>query len=179
MTVPKFLWLLPAVLAFGGCSLSFDRLALPFDTGAVQLGVGVQPLPIREGWTLFRIAPLWWDNDRVFLLSLCGVNVMKSATLNLSGLTAAESGTGISVSLLADRNDHHTGIRLAPITLGRQDGIQFGLFNFATPDSHALQIGLMNYNGNSFLPFINGVWGTEETPDQSQSRHDVSGEETL
>ena len=179
MTVPKFLWLLTAVLAFSGCSLSFDRLALPLDTGAVQLGVGVQPLPIREGWTLVRIAPLWWDNDRVFLFSLCGVNGMKAATLNLSGLTAAESGTGLSVSLLADSNDHHTGIRLAPITLGCQGGLQLGLFNFATPESHALQIGLLNYNGSFFLPFINGVWGAEESPEQSQSRHEEPGKETL
>ncbi len=63
------------VFALSGCPLSPDRIALPIDAHIAEIGVGMRTLPLSEGWSFVRVAPFWWDDDRLLLANVSGVTV--------------------------------------------------------------------------------------------------------
>lgn len=152
--------LLPALavpLLFTGCTFSLDRVALPLDTHVAEVGVGLRTVPLSEGWSFVRVAPFWWDGDRILLANVAGVTASRANDgLTLAGLALADSGFGLSAGLLADINGDHVGARLGAVTCGgRQVGAQIGLLNWCTDDSRAVQIGLLNWNGRFWMPLVN------------------------
>lgn len=148
---------LTALLLFPGCTFSLDRVALPLDTHVAEVGVGLRTVPLSEGWSFIRVAPFWWDADRILVANVAGVTASRANDgLTLAGLALADSGFGLSVGLLADINGDHVGARLGAITCGgRQVGAQIGLLNWCTDDSRAIQIGLLNWNGRFWMPLVN------------------------
>ncbi len=148
-----------------GCTIAPDRIALPVDTHLVELGVGVQPVPLSEGWTCVRITPFWWDDDRILAANLGLVTVSRANTgVAVGGLVWADSGVGVSVGLV-DINKDHWGVRVGGINCGgKQIGAQIGLFNYCSEDSHALQIGLLNWNSEHWwpMPFVNFANGKKD-----------------
>ncbi len=151
-------------LLLAGCSVTPSKIAVPLDTWPVQLGVGAQFIPASESWTLFRVAPLWWDCDRVCLATVAGLSAARAhGGVTVSGMNFAETGWGISVGAVVDSCGDHTGIRVGAINCGgKQDGLQVGLFNWCNEESHALQIGLLNWNGYFLFPLVNITIGGED-----------------
>lgn len=150
-------------LSFSGCTFSLDRVALPIDTHLAEVGVGLRTLPLSEGWSFVRVAPVWWDADRILLVNVSGVTASRANDgLALSGFTVADSGIGLSVGLLADINGDHVGARFGAVTCGgRQVGFQMGLLNGCAEGSRAVQLGLLNWNGRFWMPFVNVAFPEE------------------
>lgn len=148
--------------SLSGCTVAFDRIALPVDTQIAEVGVGVQVASLSEGWSFVRVAPVWWDDDRILLANVSGVTASRAnGGVTLSGLTIADSGWGLSVGALADVNGDHTGVRVGALTFGgRQVGAQIGLVNGCSEDSYAVQLGLLNWNGRFWMPLMNVATGT-------------------
>ncbi len=154
-------------LLCAGCSISPSKVAIPFDGWFMQMGVGAQFIPATESWTLMRVSPLWFDDDRVCLLTVAGVSSARANSfVTLAGANFADSGVGVSMSALVDSCEDHVGVRVGAITCGgTQNGVQVGLFNSCSPDSHALQIGLINWNGYFPFPLVNVALGGEDEPE--------------
>ncbi len=155
------------LMVLTGCSLSIDRVAIPLDTHIAEVGVGVQTLPLAENWSLFRLSPFWWDDDRILLANLSLVTASRANDgLTLSGITVADKGLGLSVGAVADVNHDHLGVRLGAITCGgRQVGLQVGGVNWCSPDSYAVQVGLLNWNGRFWFPLVNVAYGLDTPPE--------------
>lgn len=161
---PLNLILIAAAGTLCGCSVAPDRIALPLDTHVAEIGVGLQTVPLEESWTCVRVSPFWWDDDRVLAANVGVITGSRANTgIALGGLVWAESGTGVSVGLV-DVNYDHWGVRIGGINCGgKQNGAQIGLFNYCSEDSHALQIGLLNWNGKHWwpMPFFNIASGAD------------------
>ncbi len=172
----RCLFALSLLLMACGCTVWVDRIAIPLDTKIAQIGVGAQIMPLEESYSIFRIAPVWWDNDRIFLATVAGLNSSRSnGGLSVSAINVSEKGWGISASAI-DYNGDYFGVRVAGMNLGgRHDGIQVGLFNWCNEESHALQFGVLNWNGYFLFPIVNAVFGpkVEDEPDEEVAEANV------
>lgn len=155
--------LIAGVGGLTGCSLSPARIGLPLDNPVAQVGVGIKLLPKADGFTLFRIAPLWCGDDFVALANVSAISTSETNNgLAVGGVLVADDGVGLSVAAV-DYNRDYIGLRLGGIVWGeRQRGLQLGLINYCSSDSKAVQVGLLNIvEGQPFpLPLFNGCWGT-------------------
>ncbi len=159
------------LMALCGCTIGLDRIAIPLDTHVAEVGVGLRTVPLSEGWTCLRVAPFWWDHDRVLVANIAGVTVSRANSfVTLAGVTMAESGMGLSVGALADLNDDYLGLRVGALNGGeRQVGAQVGLINWCSKDSYALQLGALNWNGYFWFPLVNVALGADSDNEEPQA----------
>jgi hypothetical protein len=154
-----------------GCTVALSRIAIPVDTTFLQLGVGAKIMERNDEDSFIRVAPLWLGDDYIHCLNLSLISTsFANDGLAIGGILQAHEGRGISAALV-DCNEDHTGIRLGLFVCGgRQDGLQIGLFNMCSDDSHVLQIGLLNWAGENEEPrfLLNGSWGIDEEEEFSE-----------
>ncbi len=166
----KVLLAVCAVAMFAGVSVAATPIQLSlWDTIAIPKNDAVYGLEIGIGNSLSEAKGVQWN----FIYSKVGsgwgwqtglvTQLTGSYTGLQTGFVALNDGasfTGVQFSAVNYGGDF-TGLGLGFINYTKSlTGVQFGLFNYAEQaGSFALQIGLVNYLGNSsiykWFPFIN------------------------